>query len=448
MRVSHIDECEVRRLGASVALCAWVARRTAFSWFALALAALALSGVLALVLVIARLPGSALIHDVDLARRSLVVHVDLATDVWFFAYLAGLLYLLAPGPRAARWLPAIAALGVTAFVFSVAVRGAHPVLSNYVPVLDDGLFLSGLTIFAVALTAAILVGSWRARVDAGGLVPPEAATGVRVAALTFLVAIATFSTAYATRDPATRDFERLFWGGGHILQTSAAIAMLATWLILLRRVTGRPAMRPRTAAILFVAMLVPTLAGPALSLDRSPSPLFTSMMQFGIAPEVVVVIAAGVVSLWRAERRCTWTPALTGLVVAVVMTLIGFALGARISANTTLVPAHYHLDIGAVTVSFMALTLTLLPDLGARHERPHLAALQPVIYGAGQTLFATGLAIAGAWGHAGRKLYGPEQHLSSSGRLGFLLAGVGGGVALIGGGLFFVLIGKAWLRRR
>jgi hypothetical protein len=53
-------------------------------WFALALAALVVAGVFAFIPVIGRTPGLCnLIQDPTLAKRFLVVHVDLALLVWF-----------------------------------------------------------------------------------------------------------------------------------------------------------------------------------------------------------------------------------------------------------------------------------------------------------------------------------------------------------------------------
>jgi hypothetical protein len=63
-------------------------------WCALAFASLVIAGLLSLAVVIGRLPIlSRIIDDPLFFKRCLVVHVDLALVVWFYAFLAGLLAL-------------------------------------------------------------------------------------------------------------------------------------------------------------------------------------------------------------------------------------------------------------------------------------------------------------------------------------------------------------------
>ena len=63
-------------------------------WCGLAVASLVIAGLLSLAVVVGRLPVlSRLIDDPLLFKRCLVVHVDLALVVWFYAFLAALLAL-------------------------------------------------------------------------------------------------------------------------------------------------------------------------------------------------------------------------------------------------------------------------------------------------------------------------------------------------------------------
>ncbi|MEO6773358.1 MAG: hypothetical protein ABI467_10065 [Kofleriaceae bacterium] len=433
--------------------------RDARRWLGLAVLALAYSGVLAIILVIGRIPGlaPALIHDPDFARRCLVVHVNLAVGVWFFSFVAGLVGLLpGPRPRRARIIaPSLTALGVVACAISMWFRSAAPVLSNYVPVLHDRLFLMGLALCALGISASFFDRRLLAvtRAPSLGPIPRDAALGLRTAACAFLIAMATIVVAYVTREPhgeVVAGYERLFWGGGHVLQIAAEMGMLAAWLILLRHETGETVLSPWRARVVFGSMLLPAFAAPWLTLDPLPNPAFTTIMELGLAPAVVVVIWSGARSLYRRRASChAWSPAFSGLSTSVAMTLIGFMFGAAITANTTLTPAHYHMNIGAVTVAFMTVLLTFMSgrEVPARWHR--LAIWQPIIYGIGQSMFATGLGIAGFWGQAARKIYGPEQHGGTVvERSGLVFAGVGGLLALVGGAMFVVLIARAWRRRR
>ena len=426
-----------------------LARGDAAQWMALGVLALALAGALAIVLVAGHLPllSRSAFADPDVARRTLVVHVVLAAFVWHVSFLAGLFNLL-PRPRRSRRgavASRVAMLGVIAMAVSVSQRSAAPVLSNYIPVLDHGLFLAGLAIFTGAATVALL----DVRLVAYGRDPTDVGHATRAAAVTFLIAVVTVACAYLT-DPggsAALRYERLFWGGGHILQASATMTMLAVWLALVHRVTGRRALSPRVAASLFALMLAPTLAGPWLATSESPHRGFTTMMELGLFPFVTAVAIAAVLAMRRAPLP--WSPATAGLATSAAMTVLGFVFAAGIAGDTTLVPAHYHLNIGAVTVSFMTFLLVAPPQAAMTRCVRFLATWQPLVYGVGQATFATGLAIAGFWGGAARKSYGAEAHIDGSVvKTGFILAGVGGALALVGGALFVALVARSWTRRR
>lgn len=433
--------------------------------------ALGVAGALAVVLLIGRVLAllPAYDADVDFARRALVVHVNHSVVVWFFAFLAGL-FLLLPSPRSSARAPlalTLASSGVA--LFTLLTFGQQlPVLSNYVPVLDHSLFLLGLGAFAagVALTfldRARLFGgapTTHAVHDAGphdtsSWLQPSARDAVRGAAIAYLCALATVAVAALTQErslPAAEYYERLFWGGGHILQIACVLAMLAVWDVLLRELTGHGALSRRWNLVLCALLLLPALAAPGIVLMRRSEVLFTRMMQWGIFPMVSVVLIGAMRTLWRARatlRTRMRTPAFTALSTSMIMTIAGFVVGAMIVRDTTLVPAHYHLSIGAVTVSFMGMLFVTMPRLGWPLSMSRAALWQPLVYGIGQAVFAGGLATAGFWGQAARKVYGREQVVDQfSQTLGFATAGVGGLAALIAGVLFVVVIVRGALAGR
>jgi heme/copper-type cytochrome/quinol oxidase subunit 1 len=120
-----------------------------------------------------------------------------------------------------------------------------------------------------------------------------------------------------------------------------------------------------------------------------------------------------------------------------------------VHGSNTVVPAHYHAAIGAVTVAFMTFTWPLLARLGVSMGEGRLAramALQPLAFGAGQAVFAFGFALAGAHG-MGRKLYAGEQQVRTLAEtLGLGVMGVGGFIAIAAGLLFVGVVLRAWLR--
>jgi hypothetical protein len=438
--------------------------RDASRWFGLSVAALGLSGALAVVLLVGRVvalaPSSNL--DVDFARRALVVHVNHAVIVWFLAFIAGLFHLI-PGARPripAGIAVAASSLGIALFT----IRGfgrREPLLSNYVPTFDDPLFLAGLALFTAGVTLTLIDRRLfldANRADADGrqaLLPPTARDAVRGSALAYFLALLTIGGAYLTLDPAGSPliyYERLFWGGGHVFQVACVLAMLAVWSLLLVELTGAEATSRRQAVAMYALLLWPVLFGPAVTLTRRSGTLFTRMMQWGIFPVVSIILICTAFAMARSRHKLRGrllTPAFTALATSMALTIAGFLVGALSAAPTTLVPAHYHLSIGAVTVSFMGGLFVLMPRLGWPVLTPRVAAWQPPLYGVGQAVFAVGLAVAGFWGGASRKTYGGEQPIDRlSQTIGFAAAGVGGLVAMACGVLFVVIVARGVLAAR
>ncbi|MBM3855075.1 MAG: hypothetical protein FJ399_18285, partial [Verrucomicrobia bacterium] len=96
-------------------------------WFALAIGSLVVAGLLSLAVVLGRIPGvSGVIDDPLFFKRCLVVHVDLALVVWFYAFLGGLAAVRSAPARGAMAGAAYAlALGGTvAMLAGALMRGA------------------------------------------------------------------------------------------------------------------------------------------------------------------------------------------------------------------------------------------------------------------------------------------------------------------------------------
>lgn len=454
--------------------------RAAAGWMGVAVAALLASGLFAFLPVLARVPAlQAFFDDPMLARRCLVVHVTLALQVWFLAFL-GTLSSFASHPKEtvprARFGEGagslIAGTGLLALVLSGFLPSARPVLANYIPVLDHPLFIGGLL--------AVLAGAGIALLPAarGLLVPPApadttGATGradraeaalphsarcfLGAAALAFLAAIVTLGVSAWTTPLSWQPsayYEHVFWGAGHAFQFAHVAGMLAAWLMLSSRRSGSDPLSPLMARNLALVLVAPLVAAPVLAAFGPEHPQarhgFTLLMQWGLFPVTLIVLAAIGRNLLRrpvtAAPRAAWRSdvSATGLVSSVVLALAGFLLGAAIRGSSTLVPAHYHAAIGAVTAAYMAVTWQILPRLGfATTSSPRRIALQPMLFAAGQLLFAIGFGYAGIHGMA-RKVYGAEQHVRSAAEwVGLSVMGLGGLVAIIGGVLFLTLVLKA-----
>jgi hypothetical protein len=444
-----------------------VAAQALRRWLGLALLALVLAGIFALAVVVGRMPPfDRYVTDPLFFKRCLVAHVNLALVTWFYSFLAALLFGL-PG-RGRGWAAEksvyLAAGGIGMMMLGAAMPAGQPVLSNYIPTIDNGPFKLGqLAFFAGVLLSFLDRGLLR---DGGrrGLLELSGAarSGLRAAAGAFGLATLTFAIAYL-KQPVAIDlevqYELLVWGGGHVLQLVCTIAMVTLWLILLEQVLGAPPVTRAAARGVFFAMLLPWTLSPLLALQGTWTAAyrsgFTSLMQWCIFPGVcafLILCSRSLYRAWRAKRigkRVLADYRVAAFLVSGVLALLGFGLGAAIRGSNTMVPAHYHASVGAVTVSFMAGTFMLLSAL--RLSIPTLrlrraAAWQPFLYGTGMLVFASGFALAGAHG-MGRKVYGAEQAARGLAEtIGLGMMGVGGLVSISGGLLFLGVVAAAWWR--
>lgn len=434
-------------------------------WTLLAVGSLVVAGLLSLSVVVGRLPAIApLITDPMFFRRCLVVHVDLALLVWFYAFLATLAVLRAPSRAMAADHAGLglAVAGVAAMLAGAVVPGALPVLANYIPVIDHWLFLGGLATFfsglLVVLVRRLLVA---APASAGGL-PGDAAQGVQAACVAVVLAATTWISAQAGLpaglDPWTHH-EFSAWGAGHVLQVANVAAMMAVWLWLVKRATGSPALSPRAARLWFTLLVAPHFAMPLLTYRGALNTLYidgaTQLMRWGLFPVATVVLAICARHVVRHPLPpgdpLAWA-ARAGFVASAGLTSVGFLLGAMIRGSTTLIPAHYHASLGAVTVSFMAAAYLVLEAGRGREALARVgraAARQLRLFGAGQVVFAAGFAVSGWFGLA-RKAYGSDQVTRGAGEIaGLWIMGFGGLVA-VAGGLWFLFLAlrelRAWRR--
>lgn len=435
-------------------------------WMLLAVSALAASGLLAFGVVAARVPALARhLTDTEIARRVLVVHVDLGVVVWFAALPVALFHLAAAGGRRAGRLAAIApwlaAAGAVALGSGLIPGWGHPHTVNYVPLVDQPLFVTGLLLFAAGVVASyldreLLPLAGTALVPGGDDAGPVTATlracrgFVRLGAATTLLALVVLAVANVRLRAAgdvTAAYEQLLWGCGHVLQVATVAFVLVAWALLAAAGTGRPVAFGAAARVALGLLVVAGLSALAL-LPADPTGVryysgYAQLMRWGLFPGLVIFLGFVIVPHLRA-RRDPSSPAvaraLRPLAASSLLMLAGLVYGVLIRGSDLRIPGHYHATIGSVTLAYMALTLLLLPRDDGRDRDLHRATIRDraltrvaLLYGAGQLCFSTGLMVAGASG-LGRKTYGVDQLVLGAGqKAGIALMALGGALALAGG---------------
>lgn len=429
------------------------------AWLALGVAALAVAGLFAVLLVAARAPGSsALFADQDFFRTALVIHVDQSVLIWFLAFAGILWTLTSPAHQrypALGWgACALAASGAGLLALSPLLGAGDPSLNNYVPVLRHPVFHTSLVLFGLGMVLQVLL--YGAGQDPRRLWPDPIRIGIYIAALATLITVGSLAWSWwALNIPANTEayFEILFWGGGHVLQFAYTQVMLVAWIWLARMAGMRIPVSDRWLSALLIIGIVPLLTVPlihaAYAVESAESrTAFTQLMQFGNGLAAVPIGLLILFALTRAREAAPFhlPAAHRALLASLLLFAVGGVLGVMIGDVNTVITAHYHGSIVGVTLALMGLGYALLPTLGWAPATGRMARIQPVLYGAGQLLHIVGLAISGMMGIE-RKTAGEAQGLDGLTQFFMGIMGLGGVLAVIGGILFVVVMARSFLSR-
>ncbi len=446
-------------------------RTELYGWTMLPMVALALAGLLALMLALARAPGAEAIlpwTGPDFFRRILVVHVVFALVVWVLG-VQGAFTVAVTAQSVGDDRNAIGRMG--AFFGRLGVYGAYlsfilliapavadlgePSLNNYIPLLRHPVFFAGLIMLGVSVALPvlrlILLLAHQRRAEAGGF-------GLACAGLIYLIAMACIAIAAFTLPQNAGpegEAEYLVWGGGHILQFANTALMLSAFYLLSRVSLGETPMKPSWFRALMLVLVAAAAAGPLLYLtyvggDPTQRMTFTYLYWFGLPVPTTIILGSVVVLLFKRRKDLRdGAPELKAVAAALLLFVFGGALGFFEGSVDTRTPAHYHAMLIACALAFMALYFGLFfPLLGRRTARRHLRTAMYLLLAGGQFLHSLGLYIAGSQG-VGRKIAGAEQDINTTTKyVALALQGFGGVIAVIGGMIFIFLAGKLLLARQ
>ncbi|MBF0623785.1 MAG: cbb3-type cytochrome c oxidase subunit I [Magnetococcales bacterium] len=442
------------------------ARSVTAGWLALALYSLVGAGLVVILIILARTP---VIHDLipwtGSFKTALVIHVDLSVLVWFLSFagvLAGLT-VTAARPALDRLALGTAAAGAVVITFSPFLGRDAPHINNYVPILDNAAFFTGVALFM----GGVLLRAFQAlRHRRPPAATEPAATGALLFGIRTGLAILLFATVVwvvtwssltpgPADDPAGREeyFEVLYWGAGHILQFTHTQLVMVVWLWLAALGGAWPRLGPRWLWVIFLLGSLPVLLAfhihVAHGVETGAHRLaYTQLMRHGNGVGPLLLGLFLLPALWRSRRQVAEDargPRLA-LVLSLLLFGVGGVIGFLINGIDVTIPSHYHGSIVAITVAYMGLTYPLLPRLGYRPVASRWSRWQPALYAGGSLLHVAGLALAGLYG-VQRKTHGAAQELTTlPEKLAMGLTGAGGLVAVAGGLLFLILAIGAFRR--
>ena len=401
-------------------------------WAILAVTALALAGFALIVPAASKVPGleTAVDWPDSFFQKGLVAHVALSFIVWFLAVLAIMAQtaLRLPDGRDPA-LPgglglALAVIGTLAIAGAPFLKGTEASLNDYIPSIIHPIYFAGLALVAAGALLPVLAMLMRLSEPTNDA---EISLQTRRVAhlslgLLFIAALAAIGLAAYQLGEISTDYdtiERLFWGGGHLLQF-VNVALLLVALDRLGRQAFNAAPMGEAAAQWAPGTLF--LAGAAglsiygLTDIRTDAHIqaFTDL-QYAFALPVGIAILGALMQKrrWRMARGGT---EITSLISAVLVFLLGCAMGLFVDGADTRTPAHYHGVIGGINIAFYGLFYTqFLPAIRRPLTKQRLAIAQIILYAVGQSLFVAGLFLAGGMG-ATRKTMGAGLDLDTTTR--------------------------------
>lgn len=444
-------------------------RKLLYGWLLFSITSILLAGLFALFIALSRTPVIEVLIpvDPDYMYVGLVGHVVLAFVIWFLAF-EGFLWVLSSSvdTRTPRWnysldwtALGLAVIGMVLVTVAAFLGLGLPELSNYIPVLMHPVYYAGLGFFATGIalnllcTLLTLYSAWRSNARI-----PITSIGMACAGVAAVVAYACFALSgyfQHTTGKAFFDFERFFWGGGHTLQFTNTMAMITAWLYLGRYSFGKFPVSKSTGTGIFIFYTLFVLPAPFIyyvhdTSTQAHKDAFTFLMEWGHGPATVlfILLIAYFIYTSRGVRGLPWSrPGFSSLVLSMAIFLLGGFIALNIRGVNTIIPAHYHCVIGAVTIAYMGVFYEVLPLLKRSLYSIKMARVQPYLYTLGIFLFAAGLFVAGSHGVL-RKTYGGGQNLDSTAKyISMGVMGVGGLVA-IAGGIYFVVNALGSLLKR
>ena len=421
------------------------------AWLVLGLSALIASGIFSILLVVSRTPG---IQDhiplIDSFYTALVAHVVLSVLIWFLSFSSVFWSLSSSRVFLIDWLAwGLAALGTFIVVIAPFLGDTNPLINNYVPVLQQPQFLTGLGLFAAGCSIRIL--THLVSTSLGSILGAGTWFAALISMLAFVSVIWTFFIIPAEADGALF-YEYLFWGGGHIIQFSYTVLMLLGWYLLSKVTISQPYQHERLLQILIVLAGAPALYSIFILFKdfHAQRIAFTQLMISGGLTSIPAGLFLLLKCPWKKYSVNPYSGLYPGARASLLSSIVLFAVGGvfafMIHGMNVVIPAHYHGSIVGVTLAFFGVTYYLLPTLGYSITLPRLASVQPYIYAVGQLMHIMGLAWSGGYG-VKRKTAGAEQGLEQFPEIaGMALMGAGGLVAIIGGIIFLVIALASLLR--
>ena len=412
-----------------------------YKWCQIGVAALGLSGIYSIILVVLRTPFlSSIFSDKEIFKTALVIHVDLSVLVWLLS-CSVIIWLRTISNQlldsAISTISYIAFIGILFIVISPwMVSENNPILNNYVPMLDNFWFILGISIFTTSLLmiSMISVVSFYFKNTLSQGFNGKKYEGL-IGSLIFIISIICLFLSYHKIQHEIiypmdlyGFYEMLFWSTGHSLQFLYMHTMYAALIFVMGA-------NPRFIKLYYFTIWNNLLMVLSIlpihfiaNIDTAEFIEFcTKHMKYagGISGFFIIIsICTEFISTKMKPKFHV------GILCSMIIFISGGLIGLAINGTNVTIPAHYHGSIVGISVACMCLVYNLLNVEGQLYK---YANMQIIIYMIGQLMHISGLAWSGGYGVLRKN---PDMVLSLEAKITMGIMGLGGLVAIIGGLMF------------
>jgi hypothetical protein len=442
-------------------------------WLKNGIIALAIAGFYSIILVLLRTPQlSHFFTDKTMFRSALVIHVNLSVLVWLLSITA-MSWTLNKFKTGFEYVYSLLAfLGMFLMALSPLYPYSTPVMNNYVPMLENIVFIVGLSLFGVGMLC------FAVQVIFTSFIQCSPGYGGRILAITnfttslmFIFVWCCFALSFRELEllveivPLDLDYyyEMLYWSGGHLLQFIYTQILMLVLLVLAESWKGG---RVKYSSVYEVLLALNFFLSLAVFVGHARFDLadglfkefYTLNMIYtgGIVPTIFIALLYFEVFQNRIKSVPCFVP--VTFFASSLLFLTGGLIGVMISGVNVTIPAHYHGSIVGISVALMGSSYLVCfqrkvqsnsSDVGgvvcifleynesiSPQKNIKAAYIQVLVLTFGQLLHVAGLGLAGGYGVL-RKTPGDDIALSAKLYMG--MVGGGGLIAIIGG-LMFVYI--------
>ncbi|WP_342259989.1 hypothetical protein [Candidatus Tisiphia endosymbiont of Metellina segmentata] len=436
--------------------------KLAIYWLGNGIFSLALAGVYSIILVMLRTPMLVnLFPNTEIFKSALVIHVNLSILVWLMSVTACVWSYNLEATTPSITCVIIAFISTALIALSPFCGQNFPVMNNYIPMLENIIFILGISLFGVSVLLFALYPLWNCCKISyfNSLINFTILSTVIMWLLVWVCFIWSYCQLQEIIKLVPVDiefyYELLFWSGGHLLQFIYTQILILVMIVLFHVWIGKELrLKKLYLALLYLNFVisVAAISGHLLYdiIDAEFKEYYTKQMKYGggIAATLSLIIMFYEVKWYHSRiggndinpskdiREVQMSLVKTTIICSNILFLFGGFIGILITGMNVTIPAHYHGSIVGISVACMGFCFLLCDD---KQQKNSYFTTAIITITTGQMLHIIALLFAGGYGVM-RKTPGVEMTIGSKLLMGIM--GGGGLIAIVGGLMFVIICGR------